>query len=339
MYLSIEIPIVNSVKRSILTLVFLLSLLTSFVHADSQLISASDRKVLRVKEDSLKQIATFMILDSAVEARYLAYKDFVPTLIRALKIKNSFYFPFDSVFGISKLYAPDSSFRIITWYLEQDPYNGAQKGIIQQRTKDGSLKLNWLFDNSDWTDNLNNTICRDTTWIGAVYYNIIKTQYQGKDFYTLFGIDRAGVRTTRKWIEVLTFDEKKQPVFGGPFFSFKEDTLVRPVQARFNIEYKKEASTFVNYAPDLKLILFDHLISEEDEPKFQLPWTYVPDGDYEGFKWQNGQWVHVDKVFTFKLQDGQAPVGEPLLDNKGNVDEEKLKQKSEANKAKKSGGN
>jgi hypothetical protein len=78
------------------------------------------------------------------------------------------------------------------------------------------------------------------------------------------------------------------------------------------------------------------LISETDEPDF--PWTYVPDGDYEGFKWQNGQWVHVNKVFNFKLEDGQAPVGDPLMDFKGNKNEEKLKQKSDTNKTKKPGG-
>jgi hypothetical protein len=78
---------------------------------------------------------------------------------------------------------------------------------------------------------------------------------------------------------VLTFDDKKRPVFGGGF-SFKEDSVIKPTQSRFSIEYKKDARTYVNYEPDLKLILFDHLISETDEPDF--PWTYVPDGDYEG---------------------------------------------------------
>ena len=135
---------------------------------------------------------------------------------------------------------------------------------------------------------------------------------------------------------MLSFDENKKPVFGGAF-SFKEDSVAKRTQARFSIEYKKEARTYVNYEPDLKLILFDHLISETEEPEF--PWTYVPDGDYEGFKWQNGQWVHVDKVFNFKLEDGQAPVGDPLLDARGNRNEEKLKQKSDSNRVKKPGGN
>lgn len=329
-------PIVNSVKKSILSFLTIAVLLFSSVQASSQVISSADKKILRIKEDSLQQIARFMILDSLEVGRLLAYKDFVPVLLRALKVKNSFYYPFDSVLGISKLYAPDSSFRIITWYIEIDDYRGYQKGLIQHNTKDGSLKLNILFDNSEWAENKHSKICRDTNWIGAVYYNMIKTQHQGKNYYTLFGIDREGLRSQKKWIDVLSFDERKNPVFGGGF-SFKEDSLIKPTQSRFSIEYKKEARTYVNYEPELKLILFDHLISETDEPEF--PWTFVPDGDYEGFKWQNGQWVHVDKVFSYKLEDGQAPVGDQLLDYKGNKNEEKLKQKSDANKGKKPGGN
>ncbi|HJS53936.1 MAG TPA: hypothetical protein VJ765_05310, partial [Chitinophagaceae bacterium] len=315
-------------KKSIPLYLTIIILLFSSFRVSSQLISSADKKTLRIKEDSLQQIARFMILDTLEVGRFLAYKDFVPTLIRALKVKNSFYYPFDSVLGISKLYAPDSSFRIITWYMEVDDYRGYQKGLIQHNTKDGSLKLNSLFDNSEWSDNTYYKICRDTNWIGAVYYNIIKTQHQGKNYYTLFGIDREGLRSQKKWIEVLSFDENKRPVFGGAF-NFKDDSVAKRTQSRFSIEYKKDSRTFVNYEPELKMILVDHLISETDEPEFT--WTYVPDGDYEGFKWQNGQWVHIDKVFNFKLEDGQAPVGDPLMDYKGNKNEEKLKQKSDSN--------
>lgn len=303
----------------------------------AQSITSADMKQLKAKEDSLLQIARYMILDTVAAGRLLAYKDFVPTLLRGLKIKNSFYFPFDSVLGISKLYAPDSSFRIITWYMEVDDYQGFQRGFIQMKTADGSLNGYFLFDNSDYVENPNDIVSRDSTWIGAVYYNIIKTQYQGKNYYTLFGIDRNSVRTTKKWIEVLTFDQKKEPVFGGQYFSFEEDSVKRKNLHRFSIEYKKAARTYVNYEPDMELILVDHLISETDEPDF--PWTYVPDGDYEGFKWQKGKWVHVDKVFNFKLEDGQAPVDDPIMDLKGNKNEEKLKQQSELNKKKKNGGN
>ena len=68
------------------------------------------------------------------------------------------------------------------------------------------------------------------------------------------------------------------------------------------------------YDEDMGMIMYDHLISETNEPAKKF--TYVPDGDYEAFKWVNGKWQHVEKVFTFKLLDGQAPVEKPLNESK-----------------------
>lgn len=302
-------------KKSVRIIYSTLAVLLLAISCFSQKISPADRKKIQEKEDTLREMAYYMIADSMQAGRLLAYKDFVPAFLRALKIKNSFYYPFDSVMGISKLYAPDSSFRIFTWYVAIDDYNGWQRGFIQMKTASGELKGFALFDNSDYTESPEFKVCADSTWIGAVYYNIIKKEYQGKSYYTLFGLDKgSSLRTTRKWIEVLTFNNKGEPVFGGPFFSFQNDSLKKPTQYRFGIEYKKEARTLVNYDPDLDIILYDHLISETNEPEFA--WTYVPDGDYEGFKWENGKWVHINKVFDFKLEDGQAPIENPILDKK-----------------------
>lgn len=287
-------------------------------------------------EDSLQILARNMILDSVIAGRMRADSHFVRTFIRALKIKNSFYYPFDSVLGISKLYAPDSTFRIYSWTLSYDDYYSRQRAAIQLRTPDGSLRLIPLYDFSEFTSNALDSVRNNNNWIGSVYYNIIKTQHNGKNYYTLFGIDNNNEMSNKKWIEVMTFNSKNEPVFGGPFFSFQEDSLKKPTQHRYSLEYKEDARIFLNYDPEMKIILFDHLISDTDEPDKR--WTYVPDGDYEGFKWLNGKWVHIDKVFHFKLNDGEAPVEDPLMDSKGNKDENKLQQKSDKNKAK-SGGN
>ena len=85
----------------------------------------------------------------------------------------------------------------------------------------------------------------------------------------------------------------------------------------------------MNYDPDLDMIVFDHLISETDEPEKKN--TYIPDGTYEGFKWQNGQWLHVDKIFDFQLQDGQFPTDEKIRDEEGNINERILQEQSEEN--------
>jgi hypothetical protein len=85
-------------------------------------------------------------------------------------------------------------------------------------------------------------------------------------------------------------------------------------QSRFWIEFKKNGNGRLLYDEEMGMIMYDHLISETNEPTKKF--TYVPDGDYEAFKWVNGKWLHVEKVFTFKLLDGQAPVEKPLNENK-----------------------
>lgn len=326
----------STLKKTLLLLFSITSLLQI---SYAQTILPADRKKLQIKEDSLKHLAKDLIVDDLTAGRMRSDSLFIRTLVRTLQIKNSFYYPFDSVVGISKLYAPDTSFRIFTWSLSFNDYYSRQRGAIQYRTPDGSLKLVPLRDNSEFTTDPTDSVRTKDNWIGAVYYNIIETQFNGKKYYTLFGFDDNSAMSSKKWIEVLSFNARNEPVFGGKMFVYSQDSIKQAPKDRFSIEYKKAANALVNYIGDLNMILVDHLVSETDEQDHQ--WTYVPDGDYEGFKWENGKWVHVNKVFNYKVDMsgadpylGKPPVGDPLLDSKGNPDEKKLQEKSDKNKKK-----
>lgn len=311
-------------------IIFSLLLLTGILQTSySQSLAPGVKKLLWKHEDSLQRYSDSMINAEEASERFRADSNFVRGLVRALQIKNSFYYPFDSIRSVSHLYAPDSSFRIFTWQLKKDAYVFLQKGAIQMRTANGELKLFPLFDYSMYTAKPGDSVRTRNNWIGAIYYRIVAKEARGKKYYTLLGFDDYSVSANKKWAEVLSFDSKGEPVFGGPFFSYKEDTVQKPVQARFSMEYKKEASALLNYDPDLDMIIFDHLISETDEPAKKD--TFIPDGTYEGFKWKDGQWVHVDKVFDFQLQDGQFPVDQKIRDDQGNIDERALEEQSQKN--------
>ncbi len=276
----------------------------------------TDTAFLQNQEDSLSYYAHEMVFDTFAENRFHYDSIFIRTLIKSLKVSYSFQFPFDSLNTISHLYAPDSSFKIFTWQLERDESYYRQEGAIQMKTKDGSLKLFPLFDISDYTSTPTDSVRTNKNWIGALYYKIILKEYKGKKYYTLFGYDDNDFSSTRKWLEVLTFDANGQPVFGGNYFDYKDDELKAPQPVdRFLLEYEKDARARLVYDTDLDMIVFDHLISESNEP--QKRYTLIPDGDYEGFKWQNGKWAHVDKIFNQALKDGQAPRPQPLFDDKG----------------------
>jgi hypothetical protein len=298
----------------------------------AQKLSSQEIRELKKREDSIKSFAFNIVFAQETDQRFRADSNFVRMLVRALKLKNSFNYSFDSLQTISRLYAPDSAFRIFTWQLKKDEYTYFHRGAIQIRTSDGSLKLIALHDVADFSEKLLDSVRSAKNWVGVIYYRIVLKTYQNKKYYTLLGYDDFSSASTKKWLEVMTFNENGEPVFGGPYISFKEDSVKKPNQLRFNIEYKKEAATTFNYDPDLDMILYDDLISENNEPAHKE--TYIPDGDFQAFKWENGQWVHVYKVFDFKLKDGEYPREKMILNDEGKPDEQKLLEQSIKNQKK-----
>jgi hypothetical protein len=278
--------------------------------------SAQDARMkeLRLVEDSLRQVSDRIVNGREPAERFRSDSLFTRMLVRALKMPNSFSYPFDSLSTISRVYAPDSAFRVFTWQVVRDEGMHRRHGAIQMRTTDGSLKLFPLIDRSFLIKGQTDTVTGNEWWIGSIYYKVIQKKANGKNVYTLLGYDENTIRSTKKRIEVLTFDDGGRPMFGGRWFTFPKDTVKRADQSRFWIEYKKDGNARMQWDEEMDMIIFEHLIPENNEP--EKKYTYIPDGDYEGFKWANGKWEHIEKVFTFKLKDGEAPVGNPVHESK-----------------------
>jgi hypothetical protein len=300
----------------------LLFSLISISAVSAQRLSAADAKQLRLKEDSMKTLALQIVQGRTAAERFTADSHFTKMLVRALKVKHSIQYPFDSLLTISKLAPSDSTFKIFTWHLVVNDNVVRQHGAIQMKTPDGSLKLFPLIDKSHLMANPGDTIASHLDWYGAVYYKLIEKEANGRKYYTLLGYDENNLKSNKKIIDVLSFFDR-EPVFGGSYFSFKDNAIRQKFGKRYIMEYKKHAGPRLTYDPDLDMIVFEHLTSETGE--MNKKWTYVGDGDYEGLKWTNGKWVHVEKVYDFKLDQGQEPVPNPLRDAKGNMNEELLK--------------
>ena len=302
------------IKHSCVVVICLL--LTASLQAQSR--QPASVQVLTQLEENMRNYANDIVNATEMVDRFRADSFFTRALVQALKIPYSFSYRFDSLRTISMLYAPDSSFRIITWQVMKDFTYYRQKGAIQMHTPDGSLKLIPLFDYSDFTDTPVDSVRDNQHWIGAVYYNIIQKSHNNKQYYTLIGYDENNARSTKKWLEVLTFDEQGRPQFGGRFFNYQNDDTKPPQPAyRFCIEFKKEANAKLNYDPELDMIALAHLTSETGDSKEK--YTLVPFGTFEGFKWVSGKWVHVpvirevDARPNINPQQGPAPKESPFF--------------------------
>lgn len=298
------------------------------IHTQAQ-ITKDNLRALQTLEDSLKVPAYEMIQGYTPEARFYADSVFTKMLVRALRTPHSFQYPFDSIKTVSMLYAPDSTFRIFTWHLVINENAVRQKGAIQMRMKDGSLKLFPLIDMSDEIENIADTITSHNAWVGAIYYNIIQNKRGTESVYTLLGFDENNFRSTRKYIEVLKF-VNGEPVFGEHTFTVPDNQLQSTISARFVMEYKKDAAPRLIYDADFDMIVKEHLISETNEPNKK--YTLIGDGDYEGFKWMEGRWNYISKIFTEVTPEDQFPMPAKILNDDGSYnmvpEDDKPKRKS-----------
>lgn len=274
-------------------------------------VSAENMEKIHTYEDTIALMGYAIVNDSLQANRYVACKKLILTLKEALKIENSFNYPFDRVKTISIQYPQDSSFRIFTWQLYADKDSYRYYGAIQMNTQ--ALTLYPLIDRSGDIENANIEQFELTPdkWYGALYYRILETETAEGKYYLLFGFDGYRFFHKRKLIDVLSFKEGK-PVFGAPIFQYEEPEAKVKSKKRFMVQYSPESSVTVNYDEIREMIIFDNLMSVDGQ--YGEGPTKIPDGTYHGFVLKNGHWIHVDKVFHEVLEE--APVPNPVLETK-----------------------
>src|SRR5271165_3892671 len=212
---------------------------------------SSGIKQLKIYEDSLKDLGKKFINDENDLERKNANYAFIKTLVSALKIPNSFLYPFDSVKSVNITTSPDKKFRIFSWPIVNEDGSYRFYGTIQINTG-GNLLMFPLTDYSPIIKNPEDTITDNRSWYGAEYYKIVPV-YAPKPYYVLLGWKGNTVKSTKKVIEVLSFKDDK-PVLGLPVFDQNGK-----IHDRVVFEYTRQASMLLRYVPEQKLIVFDHL--------------------------------------------------------------------------------
>ncbi|WP_184549397.1 hypothetical protein [Mucilaginibacter sp. FT3.2] len=254
-------------------------------------------KQLRLYEDTLKTLGkTFINDENDMERKNANYK-FIKTMVNALKVPNSFLYPFDSVKTISIVNSPDNRFRILTWSIMNLDGSYRFYGTVQMNTG-GPLKMSPLEDYSPLLKNPEDSVVSNRKWFGAQYYKIIPV-YGAKTYYILIGWKGNTVKSTKKVIDVLSFNNG-EPTFGMPVFDSKAKTRKRVV-----FEYSRQTSMLLRYVPEQNLIVFDHLAPPDDKEK-NKPETFGPDLSYDGYKLKNGRWVYVEQLDMRNVPDNTS---------------------------------
>ncbi len=299
-------------KRSALLIGGLLCVLSAYSqNARSGPLTEEAYQRLRAIEDTLGVLAFAIANDTSSEVRFAACKSLITGLVRALKVENSFRYPFERLRNVSILTPPDSAFRIFTWQLFVNDSTYWHYGAIQMNQRE--LKLFPLIDRrATLGDMPTREALPPNQWYGAVYYNMRPFETKQGHMYLLFGLDGYSFFEKRKVMDVLSFNAAGEPVLGAPVFErngqFGEHRLI--------LQYTSDAKVRLNWDDYYQMVIFDHLI----------PWpsphgqgfTQVPDGSYDGFKYEKGRWVFVEKVFRDRQEE--APVPYPVLDERRRKD-------------------
>ncbi|QXU43158.1 hypothetical protein [Pedobacter sp. D749] len=233
---------------------------------------------LNVFQDTLIKISARVVAAQNDAQKLEINGGFVKTLVDALKVSNSFSYPFDSLKNVSVIKSPDQAFRILSWYVLLENGTYRYYGAVQMNTKSGALKLYPLIDQ---TDNLGdpNVITNNQKWFGARYYEIVPvTSGNRLPYYILLGWKGNTQITTKKVIDILSFD-KDNLTFGAPVFDGKE------LKGKNRIIFEYAKSNAMTLKTDLKagMIVFDHLASFDPEIKGKFEY-YGSDGTFDGFK-------------------------------------------------------
>lgn len=289
------------------TILSLFILLFSF-NAFSQELSAKQFAKFQKMEAALVPLVNNFQNDSlSFEERAASIHDFIPRFVTALKEKNSYLYPFDSLLFISKIKAPDNAFKVFTWELKEPLETHRYYGAIQFNSED--LKMKPLFDYSDTMDYHTQMVLTPENWYGAIYYNCVLTENKkGDKFYTLFGLDKADFVSTRKVLEVVTIDNNNEVIFGKePFIEYYDSTgRLFKKQNRMFLEFYDKATLSLNYNTEKELIIYDHVTPPSEKEK-DAEFSYIPDGTYEGLIWKKDKWVWVSRVFKYSIDKPDSP--------------------------------
>jgi hypothetical protein len=272
-------------KGSLLALFLLFSFTSSFAqHSDE----SKNLKELGVYQDSLKALGKRFINDPDDLERKNANYKFIKLLVGALKVPHSFNYPFDSVKSISIINSPDNRFRILSWHIMNQDGSYRFYGTVQMNTG-SNLLMYPLEDYSPLLKNPEDSVTDNRKWYGAQYYKIIRVA-AANPYYVLLGWKGNTIKSTKKVIEVLSFDKDDKPNLGMAVFDGNSKNRKRVI-----FEYTRQASMLLRYVPDQNLIVFDHLAPPDQKLK-DKPDTFGPDLTYDGYKLKNGKWQYIENL-------------------------------------------
>lgn len=178
-------------------------------------------------EDSLKKLALDIVRPQQDSARLANNALFASYLLEVVNEEGSLHYPFDSLVTISMLQPPDSSFRIITWYVPLQEEGFRYFGYIQTAGPSHANQTFYVLEEDVGIhDDKPDSLFTHERWLGTYYYDLIANTHEGCEHYVLLGWRADDPLTRKRIIEPFALGEDG-PVFGAQVFDLSTKNSVR----------------------------------------------------------------------------------------------------------------
>lgn len=288
------------------TLLGLLGIFCVFAPANAQT-STDENDSLYVHEMKLLEVGDSMVNSKSSLVRQQSARDFIVAFRKTLELPGSYEYAFDSISFISKLRAPDNSFRLFTWILKMPENKFRYFGVIHMNNQD-SFIFHPLFDRSVDVEagsaeeelsafNVENQVVTNEDWEGFHYYDIGMVSEKGlfglkkKNYYVLLGWDGNNSISHKKVVNILTF-KNGTPTFGAPIIKTEMG-----MQTRLLLEYNARAVITMKYHDKDELISFDLLVPPTKKNQGKK-FTYIPSGQYDYLVWKRNKFIYHEDLFN-----------------------------------------
>ena len=197
---------------------------------------------------------------------------------------------FENLRYLGQIPSPDSRVKIVTWNLILT--DGTNRYFCYIIRKEGQGKGNKIYRltgaNMDEAPKTDITYPADD-WYGALYYGIQPFRIGKETCYAVLGLDYGSLQLSRKIIDVMSFSEEGDIIFGRKCFQ-KEDQL----RSRVVLEYSADGVMTLRFN-DKKTIIFDHL-APVNKGQGNNPEYYGTEFSFDAYKLKKGLWRFVKNV-------------------------------------------
>jgi hypothetical protein len=269
------------VKRYTFILIALLSILT--FQSQAQSVTSGVQASL----DSL----FVRIVRSRDDSTKIELNDSVRMIIDAYVLSDSVMgHSFTGIRYLGQITSSDKTLKIINWNLAlRDGSNRYYCYVIRPGAK-GKPNRTYRMEGADSEDVPgDNKAYSISDWYGGIYYAIQPFRREGKSCYLVLGLNNNNVYVTRKIIDVISFGQNDDIIFGSSCFSRDKKTSSRVV-----FEYSGEAVVSLRML-NAKTVIFDRLTSIAGD-KSKSGDTLGAEYRFDGYSFKKGTWSFISNV-------------------------------------------